>query len=100
MKIKPQKRRNGSEFEGTGSLLSETLVVVCNICCGDSGGALFYLKVTPTTSTTYSVVMFNQDEDDTPASSGLLGSLMSSFSMGGTGVNLDDEIFASRAMRP
>lgn len=57
------------------------------------GAAFFYLKVTPTTSTTYSVVMFNQDEDDTPASSGLLGSLMSSFSMGGTGVNLDDEIF-------
>lgn len=56
------------------------------------GGTAFYLKKTNTTTVTYAQVMFNQDDEDGPSAGGLMGSLMSSFNMGGNGVNVTDEI--------
>lgn len=56
------------------------------------GGTAFYLKKTNTTSVTYAKIMFNQDDEDGPSPGGLVGSLMSSFNMGGNGVNVTDEI--------
>lgn len=56
------------------------------------GGAAYWLKTTNTTLTTYAKVMFNQDEDDAKPAAGMLGSLMASFNMGGSGVNVVDEI--------
>lgn len=56
-------------------------------------GAVFYLKTTNTAATTYASVMFNQNEDDSPGTSGTLSSLMSTFSLGNSSVNIEDEIY-------
>lgn len=56
------------------------------------GCTALYLKTINSTYTTYATVMFNQNEDDDSSTKGSLGSLMASFSMGSSGVNVTDEI--------
>lgn len=54
---------------------------------------ILFMKIKHPNFTTYATVMFNQGEDENANGGGLLGSLISSFSVGGTSyVNIDDEI--------
>lgn len=55
------------------------------------GATAFWLKTKNPTQTTFAKVMFNQDEEDAKPT-GMFSSLMASFSMGGSGVNVVDEI--------
>lgn len=58
------------------------------------GMGLLYLKIKSPLYVVHSSIMFNQDEDNDGGNGGLLGSLMSSFSIGNSlGVNLDDEMY-------
>ncbi len=56
------------------------------------GATAFWLKTTNPTETTFAKVMFNQDEEEGAPSGGMLGSLMASFNIGSSGVNVTDEI--------
>lgn len=56
------------------------------------GGAAYWLKTTNPTETTFAKVMFNQDEEEGAPAGGMLGSLMASFNIGSSGVNVTDEI--------
>lgn len=58
------------------------------------GLGYLYIKIKSPMWVVHSSLMFNQNEDDDAGRGGLLGSLMSSFSLGsGSGVNVDDEIY-------
>lgn len=57
------------------------------------GLGFLYLKIKHPTYAVTGTIMFNQNEDD-EAPTGMLGSLMASFSMGGSNyVSVDDEVF-------
>ncbi len=61
------------------------------------GVGFLYLKVKAPLYNVYGTMMFNQNEDES-AQQGLLGSLMSSFSMGNSSwVSVEDEIFKIQA---
>lgn len=58
------------------------------------GLGTLYVKIKSPLWVVHSSLMFNQNEDDDSGKAGLLGSLMSSFSLGSAGgVNVDDEIY-------
>lgn len=57
------------------------------------GLGVLYIKIKSPLWVVHSSIMFNQNEDDDNARGGILGTLMSSFSLGGAGVNVDDEIY-------
>lgn len=53
-----------------------------------------YVKIKSPLWVVHSSLMFNQNEDDEGGRGGILGSIMSSFSLGsGVGVNVDDEMY-------
>lgn len=59
------------------------------------GMGFLYIKIKSPLYVVRGSVMFNQDEDNDKGNNGILGSLMSSFSIGGNtlGVNLEDEMY-------
>lgn len=67
-------------------------VLLIGVVCG-LGMSLLYMKVKSPLFLTKTLVMVNQDEEESAGAVGGLGALMSSFSIGGgTGSNVEDEM--------